>query len=495
VSKPLYQGQIDELRRLIRDLETRLKNEREQLGHREVFSIGRRGEVPAPLAADRGRVLGVDGWFTLTGSGGGLSTVYVDNVTIGGDGSATYPLSATLLSGTINSAIVSLSATIDSAIQAIGGATPDGSTLSSVTGVLNALPLSGTIDARFKSLSGSIDGHFNALSGTLNSAISAIISGSQAWTHTATGAEGTTMVASIPQPFPSADYHAFVTNYSGSASPVFKIDNKTTTTFSIISTAPFTSGDRVDILAISASFGPVADGTAIANLSGTINSAIVSLSATLNSAIQAGGGGTADVQYASDTFNRSDDASNMGTTDGSDAGDPATWVQDRGVWGITSNTAYCSTPAGGTAFNLAVVSALPTTAVSQYVQCTMSTITVSNVSGQGVVLCYIDLSNYYNARLNRSSGGAYTWVLQKVKAGSATTIVNDSCSPSANDVIRLEKINDAYLRMLVNGTEVARCPLGDDLRTDTSIAGILNVSNGGAANAARYENFSCGTIE
>lgn len=42
------------------------------------------------------------------------------------------------------------------------GASADGSTLSSVTGVLNALPLSGTVDARFTNLSGTVDASIKA---------------------------------------------------------------------------------------------------------------------------------------------------------------------------------------------------------------------------------------------------------------------------------------------------------------------------------------------
>lgn len=150
--KPVIQRELDEIRRLIADLENRLKNEKVELGHREQVKFGRRGEAPAPTREDIGRVLTVTDdqynvrWVTMTGTGGGVG----------------------------------------------GSATPDGHTLAQVTGVLNAEPLSGTINARFivvtnsittlsgsvdghfNDLSGSVDGHFNALSGTINSAIVAL---------------------------------------------------------------------------------------------------------------------------------------------------------------------------------------------------------------------------------------------------------------------------------------------------------------------------------
>jgi hypothetical protein len=177
--KPVIQREIDEIRRLIADLESRLRNERVELGHRVVFDIGRKGEVPAPTQADLGRVLTPLGWATITGSGGPGSTTPDGHTT----SVVTGVLTAEPLSGTINARFRDLSGTIDGHFNALGASSsPDGTTLSVVTGVLNALPLSGavdghfnalsgTINARFINLSGTIDGHFNALSGTINSAI------------------------------------------------------------------------------------------------------------------------------------------------------------------------------------------------------------------------------------------------------------------------------------------------------------------------------------
>jgi hypothetical protein len=107
----------------------------------------------------------------------------------------------------------------------------------------------------------------------------------QVWTQTATGLEGSTLSAVLPVPMTGTDYQAFVTNYSGTYSPAFKIINKTTTAFDVVSTAPFIIGDRVDLLAVSGGLGATIDGQAFTNFSGTFNSAIVALSGTTNSAI------------------------------------------------------------------------------------------------------------------------------------------------------------------------------------------------------------------
>lgn len=110
---------------------------------------------------------------------------------------------------------------------------------------------------------------------------------SQVWTQTATGLEGTELGATLPVPFTNTIYQAMVTNFSGTYSPAFKVINKSTTGFTVVSTAPFISGDKLDFLAISGGLGATVDGQAITNLSGTLNSALVSLSGTINSAIVA----------------------------------------------------------------------------------------------------------------------------------------------------------------------------------------------------------------
>lgn len=324
--KPVIQSELDAIRKLIADLEKRLKNEKDALGYRAVFGVDRRGDVPAPTAEDKAaqKILSVDGW--VTGSGGGAGTPDGHTLAV-----VTGVLNAEPLSGTVDARFRDLSGSINAAIAA-GAVTisTDGSTVSSVSGVLNANPLSGTINAAFvriwsqgglpkpgdvsgsidghfnalsgtinarvKDLSGSVDGHFNSLSGTINSALHAVFTGSQAWTQTAAGTEGTSLAATLPHPFGDANYYAFVMNYSGTYSPVFKIINKTANGFHVVSTAPFLSGDKLDFIAISASLGPVADGQGIATLSGTINAKFVDLSGSIGSAISAAGF-SSDLKY------------------------------------------------------------------------------------------------------------------------------------------------------------------------------------------------------
>lgn len=157
--KPSIERELEAIRQMVRDLESRLKVETVPLGHRVKFGIGVQGEVPAPQVSDRGRVLGVDGWFTLTGSGGGGSAT-PDGHTLN---SVTGVLNAEPLSGTVDARFKDLSGSINSRLNSGGSVVADGHTTQIVTGVLNAEPLSGTINARFNSLSGTINSAFISL--------------------------------------------------------------------------------------------------------------------------------------------------------------------------------------------------------------------------------------------------------------------------------------------------------------------------------------------
>lgn len=296
--KPSIERELEAIRKALRDLEARLKNEREQLGHREVFSVGRRGEVPAPTKEDveQGKVLGAGSrWVTGSSGGGGAGTPDGSTLSV-----VTGVLNADPLSGTINARFESFAAGSGFLTGVAHDTTLTG--LGTSASPLSASPLSGTINARFINLSGTIDGHFNALSGTINSAIIVMGSGSQVWTQTADGSEGTTLSAVLPVPFPSSDYHAWVTNYEGAYSPTFKIQSKTTSGFQVVSTAPYLAGDKIDLLAVSSTLGPVADGTAISNLSGTVAATIVSLSSSINSRFATLGGGYLGRGVGASTF-------------------------------------------------------------------------------------------------------------------------------------------------------------------------------------------------
>lgn len=298
--KPSIERELEAIRQLVRDLETRLKNERSELGHRVVFDYGRKGEVPAPTEAQRGYALTTDGWAFITGSGGGGAGT-PDGHTLA---VVTGVLNAEPLSGTVDARFKDLSGSIDARFAG-STVSVDGTTLSSTGGVLNANPLSGTINAafvsiwsaggvpkqntisgsitgRFNDLSGSVDGHFNALSGTINATLQAVFSASQVWTQTANGTEGTILTAVIPIPYAGPQYYAFITNSTGSNSPVYRIRNKTSASFQVVSTAPFSNGDRIDFLTISGGLGPVSDGSVIANLSGTIDARFFNLSGTID---------------------------------------------------------------------------------------------------------------------------------------------------------------------------------------------------------------------
>jgi hypothetical protein len=256
--KPFIQRELDAIKKMVVDLENRLRNEREELGYRTIFGIGRRGDVPAPKASDRGRVLGVDGWFTVTGSGGGgggLSTVEVDNVTISGNGTANSPLSATLLSATLDARVKNLSGSVDGRFNSLSylSAVSHNSTLSGDGTVGNPLSAAPTFVAAQTAITASI----NNLSGTINATLLTWMSSSQAWSQIANGTEGNILTAFLPFPFAGPQYYVFVTNTTGSSSSVYRIQNKGAASFQVVSTAPFVSGERLDFLAISGGLGPV----------------------------------------------------------------------------------------------------------------------------------------------------------------------------------------------------------------------------------------------
>lgn len=73
--------------------------------------------------------------------------------------------------------------------------------------------------------------------------------------YTATGAEGSQATVTLPQSFQSNQYKVFITNVSGSTVSAYQVPEtlRTTTTFKINSTAPFSSGDKLDYLAVSGS--------------------------------------------------------------------------------------------------------------------------------------------------------------------------------------------------------------------------------------------------
>lgn len=284
--KPSIERELEAIRQMVRDLEARLKNERAELGHRATFDIGKRGEVPPPTLSDRvaNKVLGTTGWVAQSGgSGSGLSTVYTDGTTVGGDGSSTYPISASLLSATLDARIKNLSGSIDGRFNSLDylSAVSHNSTLSGDGTAGSPLSAAPTFVAAQTAITSSIAG----LSGTIDAALVAISKANQTWVHTANGTEGTTLTAIIPLPFAGPQYQVFVTNFTGSNSPVFKVQNKTSASFQIVSTAPFSSGDKLDLLAVSGSYGPLADVSPYGVLSGTVDSAIKALSGTIHAEV------------------------------------------------------------------------------------------------------------------------------------------------------------------------------------------------------------------
>lgn len=118
----------------------------------------------------------------------------------------------------------------------------------------------------------------------------------------------------------------------------------------------------------------------------------------------------------SDTFNRADSASSLGSTDGFASADPAAWTAASGTWGINGNQAYCpSNTSFGTAW------------VSSGLSDNITTVTIGNYgdNNHGFMPRYVDNNNYllillasYGVYISSYTSGSLT---HHVVAGSATT--------------------------------------------------------------------------
>lgn len=136
-----------------------------------------------------------------------------------------------------------------------------------------------------------------------------------------------------------------------------------------------------------------------------------------------------------DSFNRADNASSVGTTDTGQA-----WTTNNGTMGINSNELYC-------------------TALSSDAVCTVdSTITDVRVKGVptttlvgryfGVVGRCVDNNNYYLAQSDSAASSIY-----KKVAGSFTQLANFGTAMATNDQLQL-RCNGTTIELLVNGTTV-----------------------------------------
>lgn len=135
-----------------------------------------------------------------------------------------------------------------------------------------------------------------------------------------------------------------------------------------------------------------------------------------------------------DSFDRANSAVSLG-----DADSGQTWTAHAGTWGISGNAAYQpSATAGGRA-----------TVESGVADGTVE-VTVATAGGSsGVVLRLSDASNYVRAFFSSTD----SIFLQKVVAGSATTIASGAVTHANGDVLRAVMSGSNYT-IYQNGDEV-----------------------------------------
>src|SRR5262245_57529908 len=99
---------------------------------------------------------------------------------------------------------------------------------------------------------------------------------------------------------------------------------------------------------------------------------------------------------AADSFNRADNASSLGSTDGAGLLDPVAWIPQLGTWGISSNQAYKS--GGSSAEQSAVIDAGTADVIVE-----VTTAARNFANGAGLVFRAVDFQNFWLAR-NSSAG-------------------------------------------------------------------------------------------
>lgn len=171
-----------------------------------------------------------------------------------------------------------------------------------------------------------------------------------------------------------------------------------------------------------------------------------------------------------DSFNRTNSTTTLGTTDGTRGGDPATWLTSgSSVWGINTNQAYCTT---NTAHQTAVVE---TNMSDVTVSCKVSAFGAVN---QGMVFRFQDASNFLWVLCQ--SGQVYYC---RFVAGSQTNVTNVA-GYTAGDTISVTAVGTA-INIYRNGVNIIS-------QTDSTFQtatkhGLINNSSG---STARYDDFS-----
>jgi hypothetical protein len=177
-----------------------------------------------------------------------------------------------------------------------------------------------------------------------------------------------------------------------------------------------------------------------------------------------------DTSVVSDSFNRANDGSGLGTADSGQ-----TWTNRVGVLGVNSNRCYPQTLVGDTA--LATIESGMTDVVAKITPVTY--VTVGRFIG--VVARYQDASNYYLAQ----SDGVKTQLYKRL-AGTYTQLGSDAAALSANNVLEL-RCQGSAISLWANGVQLVS--VTDTSLTSGTQVGII-VGGFSDATSLRMDSFS-----
>lgn len=174
----------------------------------------------------------------------------------------------------------------------------------------------------------------------------------------------------------------------------------------------------------------------------------------------------ANTTLSTDTFNRANSTTSLGSTDGTGTKDPRTWTQLAGTWGINTNQAYISAASGF----------IPLSYVDLATKDVDLSIVLANVGsgsgGGGLAFRITDANNFYGLRFD-STGGS----LQVVSGGSVVATLGTYAAASNGDTIEVVasgstitvKRNGSTLGTYSDSTYTTQTKHGIAIGSDTTV--------------------------
>jgi hypothetical protein len=191
-----------------------------------------------------------------------------------------------------------------------------------------------------------------------------------------------------------------------------------------------------------------------------------------------------------DDFNRADSTTDPGTPVGtiSSGWDEESLGGSGGAWGISGNELYQATNRGGSGTRTHGVSVtVPATSVDISVDITAAQ--SGNVVTAGLYFRQATFNNYFRLVINRSSGGALGWFLQKCISGSFTTLASGTPG-AATGTLRVTD-DGSEITAYINGAQVAQ--VTDTALNTNAEQGIcvsyVSTSGANSGTGWRFDNF------